>query len=89
MINMISKNVYSAFDTLRWPMAVLVVFEHLTTDMGTIINGERFLPMKLDRFAYPIVFLNGFLSEPLAVPMFLFISGYLFFRGGGHFSKED
>ncbi len=75
---MINKSIYTAFDLLRWPMAVIVVWEHCTSDMGTMLNGVRFLPMSLDGFAYPVTFLNAFFLEPLAVPMFLFISGFLF-----------
>lgn len=79
---------YKAFDALRFPMALLVVWEHSTSFLGTVVHGEKFIPMDYPGFAYPVTMLNGFFLEPLAVPMFLFISGFLFFRSGTLYKNE-
>jgi len=74
--------VYDTFDRLRFPVALFVVWEHLTTRQGSIIHGERFDPSDYMGFNIPVLLGDGFMLEPLAVPIFLFISGYLFFRSG-------
>lgn len=52
------------------------------TEYGPVVRGEHFNPTIFESFRIFNVIIGTFLSEPLAVPVFLFISGYLFFRGG-------
>lgn len=76
------QEIFDTFDLLRFPLCMFVVYEHMTTKYGPVINGEHFDPTKYEVFNYVTVILNAFLTEPVAVPVFFFISGFLFFRGG-------
>lgn len=76
------QKIFNTFDLLRFPLCLFVVYEHMMTEYGPVVRGEHFNPTIFESFRIFNVIIGTFLSEPLAVPVFLFISGYLFFRGG-------
>ena len=75
-----------AFDLLRFPLAVLVVVEHI---FPPYFNTPLVDPAKLpfDVYNSPILnLLRNFIDTFIRghnVPIFFFISGFLFFLSGG------
>ncbi len=75
-----------AIERLRFPLAALVVICHCKLLYGIRFGGETLFPAAGINLVVQI-----FLSEVLphvAVPMFALISGYLFFRTSGEFSRD-
>lgn len=71
-------NKIDSFDLLRFPLAVFIVTEHIFETTVGVIGGER-----IECTHYPMFMaLNEFISafiRTVGVPVFFFISGYLFF----------
>lgn len=82
------QEIFDSFDLLRFPLCMFVVYEHMTTRYGPVVNGEHFNPTEYEAFNCVTAILNAFFVEPVAVPVFFFISGYLFFRGGSMNKSE-
>ena len=82
------KTLSRAFDLLRFPMAILVVFLHID-------NAPRIAVMEYDwgadwwqsSYYFSIIFVDNIAK--IAVPCFFFISGYLFFKGMKVFGAKD
>lgn len=74
------KKLSLTFDWLRFPLIVLVVFIH-TFQSEVVVNGEN-----MGGGSYPIYQAIGqFISNGvarIAVPLFFFVSGYLYFKEG-------
>ncbi|MBO5181985.1 MAG: acyltransferase family protein [Paraprevotella sp.] len=88
MDSIVSQNKLSsqALDLLRFPLAIIVLLIHVFSSQGLVIHGTQ-----LDLNQYPILqFVNrvidGFLRGQ-SVPVYFFISGYVFFREG-NLTKE-
>lgn len=69
-----------ALDLLRFPLAIFVLIEHVFTTAGFYVHGKEIM---LDDF--PILLeinnlIGGFVRGQ-SVPIYFFISGYLFFHG--------
>lgn len=58
------------------------------TPYGPVVHGEHFNPTIFESFRIFNAIIGTLLAEPVAVPVFLFMSGYLFFRGGNLSASE-
>lgn len=79
------NRIYKIFDSLRFPLAIGVIFIH---SFGKPIDiSDIYLPLKIeDIFSYIRIFFSHVLPH-IAVPTFFFISGYLFFVNIETFNK--
>lgn len=68
-----------ALNLLRFPLALIVVLIHVFSVLPTTFNVDPNIPLSLfDKFSIIIsAFLRG-----ISVPIYFFISGYVFFREG-------
>lgn len=72
------KNQSQTIDLLRFPMAICVIFIHLTPSTTSLINYGYSLFSDQGIYNLSGIIFSHVLSR-IAVPMFFFISGYLFF----------
>jgi len=80
---------YEVFDWLRFPLMVFVVFIHVNSFWGSVnydaINYSH--PSGVDLFNVIRISISHVLAH-IAVPMFFFISGYLFFNKLGEWNHK-
>lgn len=73
-----NKVLSQAFDMLRFPMAILVIFLHIDNAPHIIVTEYNWgNNMSQSIYYFSIIFIN--IIAKVAVPCFFFISGYLFF----------
>lgn len=65
-------------DLLRFPLAIMVVFIHMTPYTVNLIDAD-FKLLSAEGFVNVIKILFSYIIPRIAVPTFFFISGYLFF----------
>jgi surface polysaccharide O-acyltransferase-like enzyme len=76
-----------SLDLLRFPLAVIVVAEHVFNKETIIISGRTFDVCQFSLYNDFLLFVEGFLRG-ISVPMFFLISGYVFFLRINHFTKD-
>ena len=82
------KTLSRAFDLLRFPMAILVVFLHIdNAPRIAVMEYEWGVDLWQSCYYFAIIFVDNIAK--IAVPCFFFISGYLFFKGKRDFGKND
>ena len=88
---MIASNVHQpltskVIDLLRFPLAAFVVVEHIFNFNDINIAGNIISVTNYPILNHTVTFVTAFFSTN-SVPIFYFISGYLFFLGTDNFSK--
>ena len=78
IVNRMTPEISKAITALRFPICVLVVFIHSTMDVR--FSGLTLVDNREDYELIRYYISTGLCSS--AVPLFFFISGYLYFRGG-------
>jgi len=73
-------------DLLRFPLAVVILTVHVINPDGFTIRGVDYSFDTMPGFMTLNYFIDGFLRNQ-SVPIYFFISGYVFFLGG-EFTKE-
>lgn len=74
----LTKLQYQAFDWLRFPLIILVIYNH---SIGEPINyNDIHFSQLTGRNCYDLLKLSVLIIMQVAVPCFFFISGYLFFN---------
>lgn len=73
-----NKQQLDVIDILRFPLMVAVVFIH--TDLLNFGFGNNLIPETIHIFPYIFNLISGGICR-VAVPLFFFVSGYLFFFG--------
>lgn len=68
-------------DLLRFPLAVVIVAVHLFSIGGLVTGGEQLDVSGMPLFGAVLAFVDAFLRGQ-SVPIYFFISGYVFFREG-------
>ncbi len=67
-----------AFDMLRFPLAIVVLLEHVWAVEGLRLQGEAIDLQRFPLFREVIYWIDAFLRNQ-SVPIYFFISGYVFF----------
>lgn len=67
-----------SLDLLRFPLAVIVVSAHVFNKEAIAISGEVFDVCQYSLYNDFLLFVDGFLRG-ISVPVYFFISGYVFF----------
>lgn len=79
-----------ALDLLRFPLAVIIVIAHTFPELndGTLFFGR---PYSFENYPACSIALNLFSAffRRQSVPIYFFISGYVFFLGIEHFGREE
>lgn len=79
-----------ALDLLRFPLAVIIVIAHAFPELntGTLFFGR---PYSFDNYPACSIAFNFFSAffRRQSVPIYFFISGYVFFLGIEHFGREE
>lgn len=75
-----------AFDLLRFPLAIVVLLEHVWAVEGLRIHGEAIDLQQFPVFREVIYWNDAFLRGQ-SVPIYFFISGYVFFRSVDRWSR--
>jgi surface polysaccharide O-acyltransferase-like enzyme len=73
------QDIYAVFDCLRFPLVLMVIYIHNGTSSVALSNGSVDLSI-----SGPSSFLVNMVSQGvarIAVPLFYFMAGYLFFHG--------
>lgn len=76
-----------SLDLLRFPLAVIVVSVHIFNKEAISISGMTFDVCQYSLYNDFLLFVAGFLRG-ISVPVYFFISGYVFFLGVNHFTKD-
>ena len=76
-----------SLDLLRFPLAVIVVSAHVFNKEAIAISGEVFDVCQYSLYNDFLLFVDGFLRG-ISVPVYFFISGYVFFLGINQFSID-
>lgn len=76
-----------SLDLLRFPLIIFVVIEHVFNNKSVFIDGRTYNVDNISLFNDVMLFIDAFIRG-VAVPTFFFISGYVFFYGINHYSKE-
>lgn len=85
---MAERNIQSrCLDFMRFPLAVFVVTVHVFNNNKVIAGGHTFNPANISVFGDVMLFIESFIRG-VSVPVFFFISGYVFFYGIDDFTKQ-
>lgn len=76
-----------SLDFLRFPLIIFVVIEHVFNNKSVLIDGHTYNVASINLFNDVMLFVEAFIRG-VGVPTFFFISGYVFFYGIDHYSKE-
>lgn len=78
-----------ALDYLRFPLALLVVFVHVINidDVGIYMSGSKCGAISDGTFIFEIRHIINVFIRGISVPIYLFISGYVFFKGVDNYNK--
>lgn len=72
---------------MRFPLAVFVVTVHVFNNNKVIAGGHAFNPVDIGVYQDVMLFIEAFIRG-VSVPVFFFISGYVFFYGIDDFTKN-
>lgn len=85
---MTERNIQSrCLDFMRFPLAIFVVTVHIFNNNKVIARGHTFNPVDISVFGDAMLFIDSFIRG-VSVPVFFFISGYVFFYGIDDFTKK-
>ena len=72
------KNQSQTIDILRFPMIICVIFIHMVPNTTSLLNAD--FPLLSSHGIYNLIEITfSHMAERIAVPIFFFFSGYLFF----------
>ncbi|MBR5282458.1 MAG: acyltransferase [Alistipes sp.] len=74
-----------SLDLLRFPLAVIVVIEHVFNKESVIVSNGVYDVANISIYIDLLLFIEAFLRS-ISVPTFFFISGYVFFLGVGNYN---
>lgn len=85
---MAERNIQSkCLDFMRFPLAVFVVTVHVFNSNKVIVGGNTYNPADISLFEDIMLFIDSFIRG-VSVPVFFFISGYVFFYGIENFTNK-
>lgn len=85
---MAERNIQSkCLDFMRFPLAVFVVTVHIFNSNKVIVGGNTYNPADISLFEDVMLFIESFVRG-VSVPVFFFISGYVFFYGIENFTNK-
>lgn len=76
-----------SLDLLRFPLAVIIVIVHVFNSENIIVQGKVYDATNFSLYNDCLLFIDAFLRG-ISVPVYFFISGYVFFIGVGNLTKE-
>lgn len=85
---MSERNIQSkCLDFMRFPLAIFVVTVHVFNNNKVIVGGNTYNPAEISLFEDMMLFIESFVRG-VSVPVFFFISGYVFFYGIENFTNK-
>lgn len=72
---------------MRFPLAIFVVTVHVFNNNEVIVGGNTYNPAEISLFEDMMLFIESFVRG-VSVPVFFFISGYVFFYGIENFINK-
>ena len=76
-----------SLDLLRFPLAIIIVSVHVFNSESVIIQDRVYDVSSIQLYNDFLLFVDGFLRG-ISVPVYFFISGYVFFLGVDKFTKN-
>lgn len=76
-----------SLDLLRFPLAIIIVLVHVFNKESIIVGDKIYEIYNVSLYNDFLLFVDGFLRG-ISVPVYFFISGYVFFLGVNDFTKE-